>query len=67
MAGQPATQSLAAIPVWLQRIVLPAVVAIGRVLGKYPPCGWPGAPGSCLGAPEGEVERTKELKRTAGG
>jgi quercetin dioxygenase-like cupin family protein len=51
------TQSLAVIPVWLQRIVLPAVVVIGRVLGKYPPGGWPGAPGSCLGAPEGEGER----------
>jgi mannose-6-phosphate isomerase-like protein (cupin superfamily) len=52
------TQRLAGIPVWLQRIVLPAVVVIGRVLGKYPARGWPGAPGSCLGAPEAEVERT---------
>jgi mannose-6-phosphate isomerase-like protein (cupin superfamily) len=52
------TQRLAAIPVWVQRIVLPAVIVIGRVLGKYPPGGWPGAPGSCPGAPEGEVERT---------
>jgi mannose-6-phosphate isomerase-like protein (cupin superfamily) len=48
------TQRLAGIPVWLQRIVLPAVVVVGRVLGKYPPGGWPGAPGSCLGAPEAE-------------
>jgi mannose-6-phosphate isomerase-like protein (cupin superfamily) len=52
------TQRLAAVPVWLQRIVLPAVVVIGRVLGKYPPGGWPGAPESCLGAPESELERT---------
>jgi mannose-6-phosphate isomerase-like protein (cupin superfamily) len=50
------TQRLASIPVWVQRIVLPAVVLVGRVLGKYPSCGWPGAPGSCLGAQEGEGE-----------
>jgi mannose-6-phosphate isomerase-like protein (cupin superfamily) len=52
------TQRLAVIPVWLQQIVLPAVVVIGRVLGKYPPGGWPGAPGSCFGAPESELEGT---------
>jgi mannose-6-phosphate isomerase-like protein (cupin superfamily) len=51
------TQRLATIPVWVQRIVLPAVVAIGHLLGQYPSSGWPGAPASCLGAPEGEVER----------
>jgi quercetin dioxygenase-like cupin family protein len=51
------TQRLAAIPMWVQRILLPALVVIGRLLGKYPPGGWPGAPGSCLGAPECEVER----------
>jgi quercetin dioxygenase-like cupin family protein len=56
------TQRLAAIPAWVQRIVLPAVVVIGRVLGQYPSSGWPGAPGSCPGAPEGEVER---VSRTA--
>jgi mannose-6-phosphate isomerase-like protein (cupin superfamily) len=49
------TQRLAAIPVWVQRIVLPTVVAIGRLLGQYPSSGWPGAPGSCLGAPECEA------------
>ena len=49
------TQRLAAIPVWVQRIVLPTVVVIGRLLGKYPLSGWPGAPGSCLGAPECEA------------
>ncbi|HEV3062424.1 MAG TPA: cupin domain-containing protein [Vicinamibacterales bacterium] len=52
------TQRLAGVPVWLQRIVLPAVVLVGRVLRRYPPGGWPGAPGSCLGAPEADVERT---------
>jgi quercetin dioxygenase-like cupin family protein len=52
------TQRLAGVPMWVQRIVLPAVVVLGRVLGKYPPSGWPGAPGSCLGAPESEVDRT---------
>ena len=51
------TQRLATIPVWVQRIVLPAVVVVGHLLGKYPSSGWPGAPTSSLGAPEGEVER----------
>jgi mannose-6-phosphate isomerase-like protein (cupin superfamily) len=52
------TQRLAAIPVWVQRIVLAAVVVIGHLLRKYPSSGWPGAPAACLGAPEGEMERT---------
>jgi hypothetical protein len=52
------TQRLAGIPLRLQRIVLPGVVVVGRVLGKYSTGGWPGAPGTCLGAPEAEAERT---------
>jgi len=49
------TQRLAAIPAWVQRIVLPVIVLIGRLLGKYPAGGWPGAPQSCPGAPEVEL------------
>jgi hypothetical protein len=46
------TQRLAVMPAWTQRIVLPVIVLCGRLLGKYPAGGWPGAPESCLGAPE---------------
>jgi hypothetical protein len=49
------TQRIAAIPVWVQRIVLPVVVWLGSVLGQYPASGWPGAPGSCPGAPEAAI------------
>ena len=38
-------------PVWLQRIVFPVVIAIGHVVGAYPRSGWPGSPESCTGAP----------------
>ena len=38
-------------PMWLQRILFPIVIAIGRVAGAYPKSGWPGSPGSCTGAP----------------
>jgi mannose-6-phosphate isomerase-like protein (cupin superfamily) len=49
------TQRIASIPVWVQRIVLPFVVWMGGVLGKYPASGWPGAPQSCQGAPEAAI------------
>lgn len=35
----------------IQRIVLPVVLFIGRILGKYRGSNWPGAPESCPGAP----------------
>ncbi len=50
------TQRLARMPRWVQRGVLPVVIVIGRLLGQYPAEGWPGAPKSCPGAPEGRVE-----------
>jgi mannose-6-phosphate isomerase-like protein (cupin superfamily) len=38
-------------PLWLQRVLFPAVIAVGHVVGAYPKAGWPGSPGSCTGAP----------------
>ena len=35
----------------IQRIVLPVILFIGRILGKYRGSNWPGSPDSCSGAP----------------
>jgi len=35
----------------IQRIVLPVLLFVGRILGKYGGSNWPGAPESCPGAP----------------
>ena len=45
------TQLMAAPPRAIQRIVLPVVLFIGRILGKYHGSNWPGSPESCPGAP----------------
>jgi quercetin dioxygenase-like cupin family protein len=47
------TQRLAAIP--LARVVFPALVFVGWLLGKYRGDGWPGAPESCPGALEAQT------------
>jgi len=39
----------------IQRILFPAVLLIGRVLGKYKGQGWPGCPETCNGAPLAEA------------
>ena len=39
------------LPLWLQRVLFPMLIAIGHVVGAYPKTGWPGAPDSCTGAP----------------
>jgi hypothetical protein len=46
------TQAMAMAPQLLQRLVLPVVVLIGHVLGKYRGDKWPGSPASCPGARE---------------
>lgn len=46
------TQCLAVVPLAVQRIVFPALVLIGWLLGKYRGDHWPGAPALCPGAPE---------------
>jgi mannose-6-phosphate isomerase-like protein (cupin superfamily) len=52
------THRLATIPMAVQRAVLPAVVFVGWLLGKYRSDDWPGAPASCPGAPEVEHHGT---------
>lgn len=38
-------------PVLVQRLLLPLIVLLGHVLGKYRGDAWPGAPAMCTGAP----------------
>ena len=45
------TQLLLIPPPPIQRILLPVVLIIGRILGKYKGSSWPGSPESCPGAP----------------
>ena len=45
------TQLMAVPAPAIQRIVLPVVLFIGRILGKYRGSNWPGSPESCPGAP----------------
>jgi quercetin dioxygenase-like cupin family protein len=45
------TQLLSIPPPAIQRIALPVVLIIGRILGKYRGSSWPGSPESCPGAP----------------
>ena len=45
------TQLLSIPPPPIQRILLPVVLIIGRILGKYRGSSWPGSPESCPGAP----------------
>ena len=49
------TQLLMNPPPAIQRILLPVVLMLGRVLGKYRGSIWPGSPESCPGAPLAEV------------
>lgn len=45
------TQQLAMPPRLIQRTLIPAIVWIGRLLGKYKGDNWPGSPASCRDAP----------------
>lgn len=46
------TQAVMVPPPAIQRLVLPLVLLVGRILGKYRGENWPGSPESCTGAPE---------------
>jgi mannose-6-phosphate isomerase-like protein (cupin superfamily) len=46
------TQASLVPPRFVQRILFPVVLLIGRILGKYRGESWPGSPESCTGAPE---------------
>jgi hypothetical protein len=45
------TQLLSVSPPAIQRIVLPVLLFIGLIVGKYRGSSWPGSPESCPGAP----------------
>lgn len=45
------TQGLRIAPSWVQAIVLPAIVLIGTVLGRYRGTNWPGCPDGFTDAP----------------
>jgi len=49
-----ATQRMAAVPSPILAVLLPLVVFVGALVGKYRGDDWPGAPASCPGAPEEE-------------
>ena len=46
-----ATQSALVVPSVVQAILVPLVVGLGTLLGKYRGTGWPGCPARCTGAP----------------
>lgn len=45
------TQTVLFAPRWVQAFLVPAVVAIGTVLGRYRGSDWPGCPERCTDAP----------------
>lgn len=52
------TQVALIMPRFVQRILLPAVVLIGHLLGRYRGTDWPGCPARCQGAPLAPKERS---------
>jgi quercetin dioxygenase-like cupin family protein len=49
------TQQVAMPPKFIQQIVFPVILLVGRLLGKYRGDSWPGSPASCTGAPQVEA------------
>ena len=45
------TQAALFAPTWLRRVLVPAVVLVGTVLGRYRGSDWPGCPDRCETAP----------------
>ena len=45
------TQTVLFAPRWLQSVLVPAVVLIGTILGRYRGSQWPGCPDRCTNAP----------------
>ena len=45
------TQAMLVMPLALQAVLFPLVVAVGTVLGKYRGTDWPGCPDRCVGVP----------------
>lgn len=57
------TQASLVPPRFVQRILFPVVLLIGRILGKYRGESWPGSPESCTGAPE--VQEVQDVQAEA--
>jgi len=45
------TQTVLFAPTWLQALIVPAVVLVGTILGRYRGTDWPGCPARCVAAP----------------
>ena len=45
------TQTILLAPRWVQAVLIPAVVLVGTLLGRYRGTGWPGCPARCVDAP----------------
>ena len=45
------TQTVLFAPRWIQAVLVPAVVLVGALLGRYRGTGWPGCPERCIDAP----------------
>jgi len=55
------TQATLFAPLWAQRIVLPLVVLVGTILGRYRGTQWPGCPARCV---PGAVAGMHDERRT---
>ena len=49
------SQTIARPPRFVQQVLFPVILFVGRALGKYRGDAWPGSPASCKGAPEVEA------------
>ncbi|HEY7285687.1 MAG TPA: cupin domain-containing protein [Vicinamibacterales bacterium] len=45
------TQAVLVAPLWLQAVLVPVVVFVGTILGRYRGTAWPGCPARCVAAP----------------
>jgi mannose-6-phosphate isomerase-like protein (cupin superfamily) len=45
------TQAVLFAPLWLQKVIVPAIVLVGTTLGRYRGTGWPGCPTRCRAVP----------------
>jgi hypothetical protein len=50
-------------PLWIQRLMFPVVIAVGHLVGAYPKTGWPGSPESCVGIRD--VAATRHSSRSS--
>jgi hypothetical protein len=50
-------------PVFVQRMLLPLVVGLGRLLGKYRGSDWPASPETCGGATQSTMRTDAERLR----